>query len=138
MRSLSPKSCFPLPSAQSQALAFYDPVGGYWGAFFTAHVSTVPVSRPQPNLGAQNSASEYTAHKTNSNTVRLCKMQMLLFPGEEEKPVALAALQPQACVPGICLSYCHRTDHAAQPPSPGVSGRHLGRKQFSEAQWRLL
>lgn len=44
MRSLSPKSCFPLPSAQSQALAFHDPVGGSWGAFFTAHVSTVPVS----------------------------------------------------------------------------------------------
>lgn len=137
MRSLRPKFAFLLYPITGSS--FLLPNWRLLGSvLYSTLVNTVPRSRLQPDLGAQNSASEYTVHKTESNTVWLCKMKILLFPGEEEKPVALAALQPQASVPGSCLSYCHRTEHAAQPPMPGISGRHLGRKQFSEGQWWLL
>jgi hypothetical protein len=58
------KFFLPLSPAQSQALAFAIQSGII---LHSTLVNTVPMSRVQPNLGAQNSASEYTVHKTNPN-----------------------------------------------------------------------
>ena len=38
---------------------------------YSTLVNTMPMSRLQPDLGAQNSASEYTAHKTTPNIYHL-------------------------------------------------------------------
>jgi hypothetical protein len=66
-----PTQSYGLPSSlscPSLGSSLLSPNQRLLGAFCTAHcLNTMPMSRLQPDLGVQNSASEYIAHKTNPN-----------------------------------------------------------------------